>query len=197
MTEPRALMATGPRELRHPDAVRAGFASAVAGFTLAVTGGAEGADTQAAWGAADAGVPFEVWLPNRFYRQAYPRSIPDELLAQAARVRYVVDRQVSPGEDPMAMWHRMKWWVDNFARNVAMVEVADAAAVIAPEHPRERVRMRRSGTARCIEALIAAGYESCLWIHDDPAGTVEEVALVASSQPSLFTDPAVLSHRRR
>lgn len=189
-------MATGPRELRHPDAVRTGFASATAGFTLAVTGGAEGADTQAAWGAADAGVPFEVWLPNRFYRQRYPRSIPDELLALAARVRYVVDRQPRPGEDPMVVWGPMKWWVDNFARNEAMAHVADVAAVICPEHPLERARMK-GGTAHCIRALIAAGHERCLWVRDDRAGAVEEVALVAGRQLDLFTDQPVLSHRRR
>lgn len=188
------VVATGPRELRYPRSVRAGFADVAARFFLAVTGGAAGADTQAAWGALDAGVPFEVWLPNRFYRQKYPDSIPDGLFARAVRVRYVVDRTVAPGEDPLALWGRMKWWVDNFTRNEAMAALPARLAVVSVDSPRLLTPPGlKGGTAHCVRTAVALGHTRCLWVHDAPNPRVEEVDLV---EPTLFDTPKP-SHRQR
>lgn len=182
-----AIMATGPRVLRHPTAVRATAAMVAAEYPLVVTGGAEGADTQVAWAAVDATVPFEVWLPNRVYRQAYPKSIPAVLLDRAVRVRHIVDREVPAGMDPMVAWRAARWFADNFARNTAMAREVPAAMVVSPEHPIERAQMK-GGTAHCIRALVKAGHDRCLWVRDAPGGGVEEVVLVGPPQPTLF-DP--------
>lgn len=194
MTAPTTIVATGPRALRHPRSVRAGFAEAAAGFTLAVTGGAGGADTQAAWGADDAGVPFEVWLPNRFYRRKYPDSIPNDLIARACQVRCIVERDTVPGEDPLRTWGRMSWWVDNFARNTAMAGVRARLAVVSADSPRHLTKPGLpGGTAHCVRTAVALGHTRCLWVHDASEPLVEEVEL---TEPTLF-DTADLSHRSR
>jgi hypothetical protein len=191
------IVATGPRALRYPRSVRAGFAMAAAGYKLGVTGGAGGADTQAAWGAWDAGVPFEVWFPNAFYRRKYKDSIPDELLARALRVRHVVDRTVHAGEDPLALWDRMKWWVDNFARNEAMAHLPARLAVVSVDSPRLLTAPGlKGGTAHCVRTAVRLGHTRCLWVHDAPEPSVEEVELVTPPPASLFDAPE-LSQRPR
>jgi hypothetical protein len=183
-------MATGHRVLRCPMSVRAGFGKALVdgGYDLAVSGGAEGADIEIAWGAVDVGVPFVLLLPNRFYRQVYPRSIPDELYDLAAEVEYAVDRDVAQGEDPVAAWHARRWWTDNFVRNGAMGRRATDAAVCSSTHPRALSRPGLSGgTAHCVRTLVAQGYTSALWVRDVAAPSVKRVAL-ADPSPSLFDD---------
>lgn len=188
------LVATGPRELRYPSSVRTGFAMAAAGHSLSVTGGAGGADTEAARGSYEAGVPFEVWLPNRFYRQKYPDAIPDDLLALALRVRYVVQREASPGEDPMKTWGRMMWWVDNWTRNTAMASLRSQLAVVSTETPRLLTAPNlKGGTAHCVRTAVALGHTRCLWVHDAPEPLVEEVEL---TEPTLF-DVNQLPHTAR
>lgn len=189
------IVATGPRALRYPRSVRAGFATAAAGHKLGVTGG--GADTQAAWGAWDAGVPFEVWLPNAFYRRKYPDSIPDELLALAVRVRHVVDRVALSDEDPLKTWGRLKWWVDNFARNEAMAQLPADLVVVSVDSPRLLTAPGlKGGTAHCVRTAVRLGHTRCLWVHDAPEPCVEEVELVSPPPVSLFETPD-LSQRPR
>lgn len=192
----RSLMATGHRVLAHPRSVRTGFGRALVdgGYDLAVTGGAEGADIEAAWGAVDVGVPFILILPNRFYRQRYPRSVSDDLYDLAVAVEYAVDRDVSPGEDPMAAWRAGRWYTDNFVRNTVMGARATAAAVCSSTHPVDLSRPGLAGgTAHCVRTLVGQGYTSCMWVHDGPEPHVEKVSLVP---PTLF-DAQALSHRPR
>lgn len=184
MTGPLSLMATGHRELAHPAAVRAGFARALVegGYQLAIVGGAEGADDQAARGAVDVKVPFRLVLPNRYYRRRYPRSVSNELMALAAEVVYSVDRWVESGEDPVSVWHRHHWEADNLARNADMGRQASAAAVCSSTHPYDLTQPGlKGGTAHCARTLKAQGHSWCWWIHDDPSGVVERVELGAAT----------------
>lgn len=184
MTE-RPVMVTGPRAIAHPEDVSRGLAEAyrLAGATLAVTGGAEGADTLAARAAVREGLSFDVYLPNRAYRFKYERAIPQALLDHAHDVRYVVEREV--GADWERWWGAEKWWLDNFTRNSAMVEAACDAIVVLAGHPRELLAPEASGgAAHATKALFKAGFAEVWWAPDVKGGEVVRAALAA--QPSLF-----------
>lgn len=177
------LMFTAHRQTRYPASVAQHLATFIGDdYDTWITGGAAGGDTLAARVAAAAGVPFEVWLPNWAYRHAYPHSIPDDLLGRAAAVHYVVDRPVCA--DWEYRWRTEKWWVDNFARNAAMVAAATDAAVISPRSPRQLLDERRGGTAQCVRTLKAQGFGRVWWVHDMQVSGVELVDLEA--QVSLF-----------
>lgn len=178
------VMGVGPRHIDHPRPVRERLTERLTGRTLAVSGGAEGADTLFAEAALAAGVPFEVWLPNRYYRDMYPQAIPQGLLDLAANVRHIVSRPDT--SDWRHRWHTEKWWVDNFARNTAMAAAAPEAVVISARHPLELAGERRGGTAHCVRALIAAGHQEVAWVADTANATVTRVPVV--QQWNLFTD---------
>jgi hypothetical protein len=195
MTEPDIVVATGHRVLRYPSSVRAGFAHACADRRLAITGGAAGGDSEAAWGAHDAGVPFEIWFPNRYYTTIYDDAAGFDLQCAAAKVRYVVDRTIphtGPWIDVTRAWRAHRWWVDNFTRNDAMVAVPESRLVVISHlDPRDLARPRaqggpKSGTAHCVRSAIRHGHRRCLWVHDEPDPLVTDVELVAPPAPTLF-----------
>lgn len=169
MESPSALMVTGHRELSHPELVAERLDEVLARLapTVAISGGAQGADSLFASVALARGVPLRLMLPNRWYRCRYPAAVSDEVVAAAQRVEMVVDRpDVADWRD---RWEAERWSVDNFVRNAAMVAAADAAVVVSARHPRVLVGDRRGGTAACLrDWRRRRPGTKVLWVPDDP-----------------------------
>jgi hypothetical protein len=166
-------MVTGHRDVRHRGLVLERCRQVLERLApeRAVTGGAAGADSLFARAALDVGVPVVVFLPNRWYRSRYPGSVSDEVLAAAADVVVVVDRPVTA--DWAQRWHSERWWVDNFARNAAMVDASDVAVVVSSRHPRDLAGASKGGTAACVRDLgRTRPHDRVVWVPDDPAAYV-------------------------
>ena len=160
-----SVMATGHRSIHHPAVVREALVAVLGRWSAraAICGGAEGADTLFAEAALSSETPIDVYLPNRYYRDHYPNAIPDELLAAARRVTYVVDRP--DVDDWRRRWRTERWWRDNHARNYAMVDLADRAIVVARDHP-WRLLGQEGGTAACVRSLRGRGVRHVWWVPD-------------------------------
>lgn len=171
------VMATGHRLIRHPDLVRSRAVEVLRqlGPSWAVSGGAEGADTLFAEAALATGTNLWLMLPNRHYRANYPSSVPDSVVAAAARVSYVVDRPEVP--DWRQRWTSERWWVDNFARNRAMLAASGVCCLISDRRPAELLAEQKGGTAACLREAVKAGFSRALWIPDLPDRATRWVTL--------------------
>lgn len=126
------------------------------------SGGAPGFDTYLAEAAIDSGVPLLVDLPNRYYRRHYTRAIYKPLLDRAAEVRYIVDRPERP--DWRTLWKTERWWLDNLARNHAMVDSSTVAVVCSVLHPHVLNDVDvKGGTAECVRYIIAKSEYPGVW----------------------------------
>lgn len=176
LTQAQVAMATGPRQLKHPQLVEGRCVEVLTrlGVAVAVSGGAEGADTRFAEAALRVGCELELMLPNRWYRAHYPKSAGAHIVEAATRVVYVVSRPNV--EDWERRWNDEKWWRDNFARNRAMLDRADTWIVISATHPRDLLTQERGGTAACVKegARLSPG-RRWVWVPDDPATPIKWV----------------------
>lgn len=166
------LMVTGHRTLQHPNLVRERLGEVFARLQprLAVSGGAQGADTLFAEVAIAAGVPLELVLPNRWYRHWYPDAVSSDVLAAAVSVRYAVER---PDVDTWReQWSAQRWWQDNFARNTVLVDAAEEAVVVSPIRPLELAADPNGGTANCVRGWANRRGTRVVWVPDDPGISV-------------------------
>lgn len=164
-----ALMVTGHRQVEHRELVLERCRAVLEKLApaSAISGGAEGADAIFARAALDVGVPLRLYLPNRHYCSHYPRAVPDDIVAAAADVVHVVDRP--DVADWRQRWSSERWWVDNFARNAAMVRDSDAAVVVSPRRPAQLHSEPKGGTAACVRDLARARpHDKVIWVPDDP-----------------------------
>lgn len=162
------LMATGHRRIQFPDQVRTALGWLLASFeaVTAISGGAEGADTLFAQATIELDVPLRLYLPNRYYRQYYPGSVNDEIVAAAEKVLYTTHRpEMTDWRTP---WDNDNWSYDNFTRNKAMVTAADEAVVVSPYLPNELLARKKGGTVHCVKALKARGHNEVWWVPDAP-----------------------------
>jgi hypothetical protein len=85
-------MVTGHRRIEHPSEVQTALEWLLASIDSveAISGGAEGADTLFARAALEVGVPLRLYLPNRYYRQRYDTSVPDDIVDGAIHVFHIV-----------------------------------------------------------------------------------------------------------
>lgn len=175
------VMVTGHREVRHPQLVLSRCEQVLSklGASLAVSGGAEGADSVFADAALRTHTPLHLMLPNRWYRSYYPRSVSDQVVSRASKVSFVVDRPDVP--DWRQRWSSQRWWLDNFARNRAMLEAADVWCVISAHRPAELLAMDKGGTAACVkEAARLSPDGFFLWIPDDPELSLRWTAIAGT-----------------
>jgi hypothetical protein len=163
------VMVTGHRVLPRPDTVPAQLERVLAKLdpSMAVSGGAAGADLMFAEAALRVGVPLHLVLPNRSYRWRYPGVVSDEILAGAAEVTYVVDRpEIDDWRERRQAWDKGKWWRDNFVRNRAMVTASDTTVVVSDHHPHWLLGHMRSGTAGTVRHVLRERGEGhrVLWV---------------------------------
>lgn len=165
MPEMERIMVTGHRQLRRPELVDQRMGRILDRYptATAISGGAQGADSRWAHAAHRAGRPYELWLPNRWYRSHYPDAISDELVADATAVHYVIDRP--DVDDWKQRWTTQRWWQDNFARNTAMVTTANVWVVVSDRHPRDLASEQRGGTAACVRDLARRNL-TVVWLPD-------------------------------
>jgi hypothetical protein len=169
------LMATGHRDLDHPEAIAEAIADLLTGIRpqRVIAGGARGADDLVAIGAMNQAVPLTIMLPNRWYRQRYNLH-PGPTDTWADEVVYVVDRPLVGTW--RQRWNDERWWLDNFTRNVAMVDRATEALCVSSEHPAELINTS-GGTAHCLGELAKAWCEELWWIPDHEVTEAERVRL--------------------
>jgi hypothetical protein len=163
-------MVTGHRRVEHRQLVLERCVEVLERLepAAAVSGGAEGADSLFAEAALQVGVPLHLVLPNRLYLRRYPAAVSPEVLDAAAQVSFVVERP--DVEDWRSRWDAERWWVDNFARNAAMVEMSTTAVVVSPSRPLELAAMTRGGTAQCVKLLARTRPDQrVVWVPDAPA----------------------------
>lgn len=166
-------MVTGHREIEHADlvadrlcAVLTKLAANVdAGELVAVSGGAQGADTLFATAAVRAGVPYDLMLPNRWYRSWYPAAVSDEIVAGARHVTFVVERP--DVADWRQQWKAQRWFVDNFVRNAAMIDRSGTHVVVSPRHPAALASEDRGGTAHAVREMARRSLR-VVWVPDRP-----------------------------
>ena len=174
MEQDVVVMVTGHRHVTHTDLVTRRLAAVTAklGTTVAISGGAEGADTLYARVAIDAGVALHLLLPNRHYRSKYPEAVSDDVVASASRVEFVVDRPDAVDWD--RRWSAERWWVDNLVRNAAMIDRSDITIVVSSHHPATLAAEAKGGTAACVKELKRrrGGDHRLVWIPDSPATDV-------------------------
>jgi hypothetical protein len=146
-------MVTGHRQIAHVETVRKGLHELLTGIEwgAAICGGAAGADTLFAETAVDAAVSLLVYLPNRYYRDVYPDSIPQRLLDVAETVTTVVERPACL--DWRRRWRTERWWRDNHERNHHMVATSTAACVVSPSNPLDLLLEDKGGTVACVKHL--------------------------------------------
>ena len=186
-------MVTGHRQIHHRGLVAQRMTTVLERYrpdgVVVISGGAEGADTLWAQAGVDAAVPVTLMLPNRHYRSRYPKAISDQLVT-ACKVSYVVERpNVS---DWNARWDTERWFVDNFARNTAMIDAADIAIVVSNKHPRELLDDAKGGTAQSVKTLAKRGAR-VLWLPDrvNPDLTWVQLTVGEEPQPASTLFPTV------
>jgi hypothetical protein len=162
------LMVTGPRWIKFPQEVETalGWLLSTCRNVTAISGGCEGADTLFARAAIDLEIPLRLYLPNRYYRDNYPGSVSDEIVAAAEKVLYTTHRP--DVIDWRRAWNEGNWWYDNFTRNKTMITAADEAVVVSPCTPDELLTRKKGGTVHCLKALKARGHHEVWWVPDVP-----------------------------
>lgn len=177
------LMVTGHRKVSHPTEVLFECAALVSAIRprLMKIGGAGGADTAMARAAVTIGVLWDLYLPNRWYRDWYEDAIPKDLVDQADRIVHVVDRPVC--DDWRERWVTERWWMDNHRRNEAMAADSNVAVVISDRNPRDLLLEERGGTAACVKHLARYPDREVWWIPDVP--DPKRVLVSLSDQPAL------------
>lgn len=186
MTDPPPrtfLMVTGHRRIRFPDEVQTALGWLLSRFeaVTAISGGSAGADTLFAQAAIELEIPLRLYLPNRYYREYYPGSVSDEIVAAAEQVLYTTYRpEVTDWRTP---WDDGNWWHDNFVRNKAMVTAAHEAVIVSPHLPDELLGRKKGGTVHCVKALKARGHDEVWWVPDVPASSALRWPL---GKPALF-----------
>lgn len=170
-------MATGHRRIRNEDAVLTQLVQVLAGVAdLAISGGAEGADTLFAQAADSLEIPVRVIYPNPVYRMWYPKSLDAAEVEHLHSVAFAQYRD--SGDDWRGRWSREKWWLDNFIRNEAMIDEADRCVVISHKHPTELLNENRGGTASCVRSMRLSHPEMpVMWVKDRP-GAIEPERVV-------------------
>lgn len=161
-------MVTGHRAIRNEDLVLERLTLVLEAMrpSLAISGGAQGADTLFVMAAIDADIPFKVMLPNQHYRKQYPGAIPSQMLAQAVEIDYTVDRP--DVDDWQRRWKLERWWIDNFARNEKMLKEATITIAVTADSIFDVVT-RRSGTSDCLNKHIAYyPGKNIIWVPDNP-----------------------------
>jgi len=168
------VMATGHRDT--PEAVLGELERVLARLepSVAISGGAAGADRLFAQAAVTVGVPLHLMLPNRWYRTYYPGAVPDRIVDAAAQVTFVVDRPADV-DNMRYLWDKEKWWKDNYTRNEAMVVASELTVVVSPHHPNRLLGYVRSGTAGTVRDVLRQRGERhrVLWVPSD--GTAAEL----------------------
>lgn len=122
-----------------------------------LSGGAAGGDTLLAKCYDKVSMPYDLYIPNRYYWSYYDVPERDWMYEHAEHVQYIVERPVC--DNWRYRWSNEKWWRDNFARNEAMVKAADVYIAISNHSPDDVLQYReiRGGTAACIRDIIRIG----------------------------------------
>jgi hypothetical protein len=164
------VMVTGHRDVTHRALVAARLTSTLTKLepAAAISGGAEGADTLFAQVALSLGVPLHLMIPNRWYLHRYPNAVDPAIIEQAAEASYVVERP--DVDDWRQRWDRERWWVDNHARNGAMVQASELTVVVSPRAPRVLLGEHRGGTASCVREVLRRRGDGhrVIWVPDLP-----------------------------
>jgi len=122
---------------------------------VVVSGGADGADRLWARAAYKTKTPYEIWVPAGYYEHYnLSKEWTTPMLWAAEHVEHIGGMGAEFDV------------VNNFVRNVAMIETADAYVVCSHKHPIELVKQKRGGTAHCTRELIKRRLP-IIWINSE------------------------------
>jgi hypothetical protein len=176
---PYPVMLTGGREITNPGPIGKAMSRVLTEFkklhpgTVAISGGAEGADQLWAWAAIDTETPFTLVLPNWAYGYNYGQQGSIEKLAEnplCLGMIYAVDRPIFEDLAHMSqLWRSEKWWTDNFVRNEVMITSAQQHVICHQTHPRTMLTNRnlKGGTAHAVRAMQRLEVKEAVFISTE------------------------------